>query len=192
MTDVMWAYRVTQVAWAVWFGSWLIAASWSSKAERRSRSILDLVHRLVIAAGAFLLFVQPRWRTGEAALWNRGAVIAWVCVGMTIAGLATTWWARITLGRLWSGAVTRKADHRVVADGPYRIVRHPIYFGLIVAVAGTSLMLATGAGFAGAALIAAGLVVKARVEERFLRRELGDAQYAAYARRVPMLLPFVW
>jgi protein-S-isoprenylcysteine O-methyltransferase Ste14 len=113
-------------------------------------------------------------------------------VGATVSGFAFSWWARIVLGRLWSSSVTRKTDHRIVTTGPYRVVRHPIYSGIIVAVLATAGIRGTAAGCLGAALIVLGLFVKARVEEGFLRRELGEQQYIDYARRVPMLVPFRW
>jgi protein-S-isoprenylcysteine O-methyltransferase Ste14 len=123
--------------------------------------------------------------------WQPGAAPGWAMVGATVAGLAFTWWARLHIGRLWSSSVTRKADHRVVDTGPYAIVRHPIYTGIIIAALATSLLPPTVETIAGAACIALGVYVKARVEESFLREQLGEDAYAAYARRVPMLVPFL-
>jgi protein-S-isoprenylcysteine O-methyltransferase Ste14 len=110
-------------------------------------------------------------------------------VATTISGFAVAWWARITLGRLWSGSVTRKVDHEIISAGPYRMVRHPIYSGLLLSVAATAALRGTVAAVLGAAAIGIGLFVKARVEERFLRSELGRERYDGYARRVPMLVP---
>lgn len=104
-------------------------------------------------------------------------------------GLAFAWWARLHLGRLWSGTVTAKAEHHVVDTGPYRLVRHPIYTGLLLAILATMVAKGTVWGIAGAVLVIVGTVIKAKLEERFLRGELGSA-YDDYARRVPMLVPF--
>ena len=109
--------------------------------------------------------------------------------GIAVAGLAFAWWARIHLGTLWSGRVTRKAGHRVVDTGPYGIVRHPIYTGLIAAMLATALLRPGPFGIAGIALIALSFVIKYRLEERFLMEELGP-EYAAYRKRVPALVPF--
>ena len=82
-------------------------------------------------------------------------------------------------------------DHEVVRHGPYRLVRHPIYAGLLLHTIGACL--ATGnALFAAGSLVVTLplLVLRARTEERMLRRELGSA-YDAYAREVGMLIPFV-
>ena len=106
-----------------------------------------------------------------------------------LAGLLFTWWARIHLGRLWSSSVTRKADHHVVDTGPYRIVRHPIYTGIILASLATAAMRGTALAWLGACVMTTGWVIKARLEEEFLREQLGAETYAKYARRVPMLVP---
>ena len=178
-------------AWILWFASWLLAASWSSRVERRSRSEADVVYRLLTAAGALLLFgLHPPWRWAGTELWRLGNAGAWTLAAVTISGFAFAWWARITLGRLWSSSVTRKVHHEIISAGPYRVVRHPIYSGILLSVAATATMRATAAALVGATAIGIGLIVKARVEERFLRSELGSDRYDGYARRVPMLVPF--
>jgi protein-S-isoprenylcysteine O-methyltransferase Ste14 len=100
------------------------------------------------------------------------------------------WWARIYLGRLWSGSITRKEGHNVVDTGPYGIVRHPIYTGIIAAAIATAVAIGGLHAILGAVLLIAGYWLKARLEERFLRAELGAETYDSYRRRVPMLVPF--
>ena len=112
-------------------------------------------------------------------------------MALIAAGIAFAWWARIHLGRLWSAQITRKADHHIVDTGPYGLTRHPIYTGMLIAVLATMAAKGTLLGIAGALLIAASFYVKARLEERFLREELGAEAYDGYSRRVPMLVPFV-
>jgi protein-S-isoprenylcysteine O-methyltransferase Ste14 len=96
----------------------------------------------------------------------------------------------VSLGPLWSGNVARKDDHRVIDTGPYGIVRHPIYTGILVAVFATCAAKGTVWGIAGAAIIALGLWMKARLEEDWLSRELDPGSYHAYRRRVSMLVPW--
>ncbi len=93
------------------------------------------------------------------------------------------------LGRLWSGSVTLKPDHRVVDTGPYRLVRHPIYTGLILSALATAAEKGTVLGLAGFASIVLGFWIKAKFEEGFLRQELGREAYDSYAARTPMLVP---
>jgi protein-S-isoprenylcysteine O-methyltransferase Ste14 len=100
------------------------------------------------------------------------------------------WWARLHIGRLWSSSVTRKSGHHIVDTGPYRLVRHPIYSGVSLSAIATAAIRGTAQGVLGAGLLILGFYVKARLEERFLRDELGPA-YDAYACRVAMLVPFL-
>ena len=95
------------------------------------------------------------------------------------------------MGRLWSGYVTLKEGHRVVDTGPYALVRHPIYSGITFAALATAALRASPAGFFGIALIAVGLAMTAKIEERFLREQLGLESYDAYSRRVAMLVPLI-
>jgi protein-S-isoprenylcysteine O-methyltransferase Ste14 len=112
-------------------------------------------------------------------------------VAVALAGFIFTWWARIHLGRLWSSSVSRKAEHHIVDTGPYRIVRHPIYTGIILASVAAAAQRGTAPAWLGTGIMTLGWYIKARLEERFLRDELGPDTYNAYARRVPMLVPFM-
>lgn len=171
--------------------AWLAAAGWSSPSTRRRRLRNEVAYRLPTLLGAILMFgLHKSWPSAEVVLWRTSPVVGWTLATVTMCGFALTWWARIVLGRLWSSGVARKADHSIVTAGPYRFVRHPIYSGIILAALATAAAKGNGAACLGAALIVLGLSIKARVEEAFLRDELGEAQYDAYARRVPMLVPF--
>ena len=79
------------------------------------------------------------------------------------------------------GEITRKADHHIVDTGPYGLTRHPIYTGLLLAVLATMAAKGTLAAIAGTVLIVASFYVKARLEERFLREELGAGPMTATA-----------
>lgn len=180
---------VFAVLWIAWIVSWTAAAFWSSRAEKRALSWQTAVYRTAIVAGAVLLTPRAARRLAVAPLWDVGYDGAYALAALTLAGLLFAWWARIHLGRLWSGSITRKQDHRVIDTGPYALVRHPIYTGLIFALFASAIAQGTGTALAGAALIAFGLWLKARAEERFLAAELGADAYDAYRRRVPMLMP---
>lgn len=175
--------------WIVWIASWIAAALWSDRAAKRPGVSSELLYRGVTLIGAFLLFSTSRVRPGPFGLWIVSDAFAWALVWAAVVGFLFCWWARIHLGRLWSGWVTKKADHRIVDTGPYAVVRHPIYTGLILSVVATAAMKGTLLALGGAALMTLGFWIKARLEERFLREELGADAYDAYRRRVPMLVP---
>jgi protein-S-isoprenylcysteine O-methyltransferase Ste14 len=176
--------------WLAWLVSWILAAFWANRTEKRAFTWQTVIYQIAILVGAALLSPWMERRLHMQRLWHVGYAGAWLLVLLTLAGLLFAWWARIHLGRLWSGSITRKEGHRVVDTGPYALVRHPIYTGLIFALFMTAIAVATIGALVGAALIAFGLSFKAQIEERFLTAELGADAYGAYRRRVPMLIPF--
>jgi protein-S-isoprenylcysteine O-methyltransferase Ste14 len=177
--------------WAAWLMSWIVASLWSNRTEKRAGIGAELFFRALFYCGAILIFGFPSSRHYYPQLWSLGDAFNWTLVALTAAGLLFAWWARIHLGRLWSDWVVKKADHHVVDTGPYRLVRHPIYLGLIFAAFATAIERGTSFAMLGAATIAVAFYIKARREERFLRAELGEDSYGAYARKTSMLVPFV-
>jgi len=175
--------------WAAWLVSWAVAATWSNRTMARPRLRSELGYRVTTVFGGALVFLSGRGFDLRYRLWDTPPNVSWCLVGLTAAGFALCWWARIHLGRMWSSSVTRKADHHIVDTGPYAVVRHPIYTGVIMAAAAMAALKATPVAFAGWALMILGFWFKARLEERFLRAELGMDAYDGYARRTSMLLP---
>jgi protein-S-isoprenylcysteine O-methyltransferase Ste14 len=175
--------------WDAWALSWIAAMVWSRRTAARPPALSQLVHWLPTIIG-FGLLAFGSYATNFAPLWRLPDAAGWVLTGVCAGGLLFTWWARISLGSLWSGSVSRKIDHTVIQSGPYRLVRHPIYTGLIAAALAQGALIGMWANLLGALLLAFGLWLKARLEERFLGRELGEAAYAEYRRRTPMLAPF--
>lgn len=182
--------RVIVGLWVAWALSWLASAAWSNTTEKRAGMARELPYRLVLAVGGVLFAIPAHGYEGSLRLWQVDRAEAWACAAVLALGFAFCWWARVHLGRLWSGRITRKADHRVVDTGPYALVRHPIYTGILVAVLGTVVAKGTVLGVAGAVLLTVGLWMKARLEEEWLRSELGVDAYDSYRKRVPMLVPF--
>ena len=176
--------------WAGFAISWLVAAVWSGKTERRVGMKGELGYRIALIAGGLALLPRAHGYHGPMRLWFVTFDEAWVCIALLAVGFAFSWWARIQLGALWSGWITRKADHHVVATGPYGIVRHPIYTGILLAVYATAAAKGTILGVLGALVVTLGLWMKARLEERWLREELDPGAYDDYRRKVPMLVPF--
>lgn len=180
------------ILWGLWLLSWLLAATWSARTVARQPHSQRLLHITLLSAGVILLFWPP-----AAPTWLRRrllplpAWVAWGAVGLLLAGFAFAWWARVHLGRQWSANVTLKADHSLVRSGPYRMTRHPIYTGLLLATAGTVVIQDDVAAILGLCLILAGLVVKIRQEERLLGTHFGAA-YATYRTEVPALIPRPW
>lgn len=185
-------YRLAFPAmWGAWAVGWYVA-SFGTKRTVRLESLASRLGHVVPLCIAAWLMANPRPSLGflDERFIAATSEWFWICVGITAAGLLFTVWARIHLGRNWSGAVTVKEEHTLVTTGPYALARHPIYTGLILAFLGTTLALGNGRGVLAFLIATVALVRKLRVEEAFMQQTFGDA-YTAYQSRVRALIPFV-
>lgn len=186
-----WPTKMLALIWLAWVASWVIASFWSGRTRTHVRTLDSWAYRLPILLGALLLMPPTARLFGATPLYDPGTSGTLLLTLVTVLGIAFTWWARIHLGRFWSNAITHKEGHRIIDSGPYGLVRHPIYTGLITAILATGLAVASWPALVGAALISFGEWQKARMEEGFLSAELGEEAYRSYSRRVPMIVPFL-
>lgn len=175
------------LVWLLWAVSWIAAALWRGREVARAPAGPTWGWLLLAGIGFAALFGEPppRWHR----LYAPPPALGWALVLLVAGGCAFAWWARLHLGRLWSGGIVAREGHRVVESGPYALVRHPIYTGLLAGALGLAALRATPLAFAGFCLLALAFAGKARVEERFLEAQLGAAAYRGYRARVPMLVP---
>jgi protein-S-isoprenylcysteine O-methyltransferase Ste14 len=179
---------------AVWLG-WLVywwAASRNVKSTVRREGWPSQLLHIVPFLMAAVLFCVPdvpiaflRERVVPMTEWP-----FWLGLFVTGVGLLISVWARLHLGKNWSGTITIKKGHELVTSGPYAFVRHPIYSGLLLGFLGTALAIGDWRAVLAFALAAGALWRKLRVEERWMRQQFGDA-YERYSRRVAALVPFV-
>ena len=172
------------IGWAAFWIYWLVAAlsvksgrvPWSR--ELPVRAAIAAVVVVLVRLGAFRgdgLNSDP-WRSA-------GGLVVFGT------GLSFAIWARIHIGRNWGTPMSQKNEPELVASGPYRLVRHPIYAGILIAGIGTAVGL-SWAWLIAVALAGAYFVYSATVEEHNLARQLPDI-YPAYRRSTKMLVPFV-
>lgn len=175
--------------WLCWLVYWFIAAR-SAKKTVRSESAASLAGHLVpLVIAAWLLWGRPlptSFLGGK--LVPPGATVWLIGVVAVAAGLAFSVWARLWLGRNWSGVVTVKQGHELVRGGPYRYVRHPIYTGILLAFAGTAIARDEWRGVIAVAIAWFALWRKLRVEESWMVDRFGDA-YRRFQAEVPALIP---
>jgi protein-S-isoprenylcysteine O-methyltransferase Ste14 len=115
--------------------------------------------------------------------------LRWAGITLTALGVAFSLWSIVTLGRHYDLVLEVHQDHELVRRGPYALVRHPVYTGLALHFAGACLATGNLVLIAGTLLVSyPAFYARARTEERLLRDQLG-AEYDAYAREVPMLVP---
>ncbi len=162
---------------------------WSALMSTRVREWTFAV--IVISLVAAVLLATWASSFGWAAMGARAAAVA--CGEVLIAGgVALRVWAILTLDRFFTFVVGISDDHRVIRDGPYRIIRHPGYAGALLALAGFGVALANWLSvLVLVTLPAAAFAVRIRVEEAALVSALGQ-EYQEYARRTSGLIPGVW
>jgi protein-S-isoprenylcysteine O-methyltransferase Ste14 len=157
-----------------------------TKQDKSTLGVLWLVIMVSIAAG---IYVGAHW---PAARLPNGHMFAFVGVALFVAGLLLRWWAIITLGRFFTVDVTIEKDHELVERGPFRLVRHPSYTGVLLAFVGFALTLRNWAALLIILVpIFAAFIRRMNVEEEALSRALGS-RYADYMRRTKRLVPFVY
>jgi protein-S-isoprenylcysteine O-methyltransferase Ste14 len=175
--------------WIVWWLSWIALAFGTKKTLQRETFGSRLSYAVFAFAGIWILFFGQHLRGPlMAAVLPDWPWIGWLGVGITLLGFAVTYWARWTLGRNWSSNVTVKVAHELVRTGPYRVVRHPIYTGLMVATGGTAMTLNQCRGVVAFVLVWISFTIKRMKEEEFMRQTFG-AQYDEYARTTGAIFP---
>jgi len=184
-------YRdVIGLLWLAWAVYWLISSVRIKAAVRRESLASRLAHVIPLLVGAVLIGARELpWLPLTLRLWPHSLTAYWIGLALLVAGLAFACWARVHLGRNWSGSVTVKEGHELIRSGPYAYVRHPIYTGLITAVLGTAIVSGTVRAALGLVIIALSLLGKLRTEEGFMR-ETFPGEYQRYSADVPALIPF--
>jgi protein-S-isoprenylcysteine O-methyltransferase Ste14 len=177
---------VFAVGWGVFWLYWLVAAfsmkkgrvAWSR--ELRIRAVIVVIVILLIRFGAFRgqgVNNPDPWRASFG-------LVLFAC------GLGFAIWARVHLGRNWGTPMTQKNEPELVTSGPYRLVRHPIYSGILVAGVGTAVAL-NWLWLTVFALAGIYFLYSATVEERYLTEKFPD-NYPAYKRSTKMLVPYIF
>jgi protein-S-isoprenylcysteine O-methyltransferase Ste14 len=185
----MYLYWANASMWLAWLVYWFVAALFVSSRKFTEGHFSRLLHTIPLGIGFWLIF-----HGGGASVVGRlvkSPLIRWVGTALAVFGLSFTVWARVHLGKYWSGIITLKEDHKLIRTGPYQLVRHPIYTGFVVAALGSALAIGTGDALIGFGLILAALVFKIHREEAVLIHEFGD-EYRVFQTEVAALLPFVW
>ncbi len=188
-------YRIVSAGFACAWGAlvvvWIVGMFFSKPTARHS----SYASRLVLFGPALVVYllavshaIPISWL--ELRVWPQTHATAGAGLALTMLGCCFAIWARVTLGSNWSSMPNVKREHELIVRGPYRLVRHPIYSGLLLGVAGAAV--ATGRLVLILAFFLAFVTyfVKMRQEEG-LMLETFPEDYPAYRRRVKALIPGV-
>jgi len=173
------------VGWAAFWIYWFVAA-FSMKRGRRSWSRFMRVRVLMVILVILL--------THAGVFRNHGLhsnpLREGIGLALFVLGLSFAIWARLHIGRNWGTPMSQKNDPELVTSGPYRLVRHPIYSGILAAGVGTAVAL-SWLWLIFVVLTGTYFIYSATVEERYLTGEFPDT-YPEYRRSTKMLVPYIF
>ena len=189
---MLWLYEsFLPVVWIGFLLYWQIKAT-NTKTTQRLEPAASRILRAVTLLIAIVLLSIPRiplpWLYVQ--LWPSGFLPFWLGAALTVAGLLFAVWAREHLGRNWSHSVTIKHGHELITTGPYAVVRHPIYTGILAGFLGMAIAISQVRGFLVVVLIFIVFWLKLRKEEEWMRSQFGET-YATYARQTAALIPYL-
>jgi protein-S-isoprenylcysteine O-methyltransferase Ste14 len=185
------ALQYINAVWGLVAIYWIVGMVRAKPTVRRESILSSALHVALGCAAVFLVWGPATdigffsHRVTSAAAW-----VQWLGLAATIGGCAFAIWARASIGANWSSMVTVKQNHELILHGPYAVVRHPIYSGFLLALAGTAIAVGEIRAFIGLGLAFIGFLLKSAAEERFMREEFSD-EYARYSQRVRRLIPFI-
>jgi protein-S-isoprenylcysteine O-methyltransferase Ste14 len=178
-------------SWVVFIAYWFVSAFFAKRSVRgQKRRFGTNALRMELVIAVLVLFRLPwarahlGWQADFALFWP------WVGAALTLVGITFAVFARVYLGRNWGTPQTLRRDHELVSSGPYQLVRHPIYAGILLALFGTALAYGP-LWFIMLFGVGAFLVYSTYVEERDRCARFPDA-YRRYRARTKRLVPFIW
>ena len=182
----LWLFVAPWCVFALW---WAVRALGAAKSVHKESLASTHEPSAVLCRGrrapgvqSALAVVSSRWRASET--------LAIAALVVEVCGIAFAIWAREHLGKLWSGRVTLKEGHHLVDTGPYRLVRHPIYTGILVGISAVVMVRGKLSAVLALPLFLIGIARKIEAEEQLLSAELGD-EYAVYRAKVRAIIPFI-
>jgi protein-S-isoprenylcysteine O-methyltransferase Ste14 len=175
--------------WFIFVAFWIASAFFVKRTKTKQPLPHRLVYLVLTALAVLLLNGSVRMFNWNRTVLGHTTGIRIIADVLAVAGLIIAMSARIMLGGNWSARVTLKEDHELIQGGPYRVVRHPIYSGLLLMILGTAVIGGQVGGFIALAICFVGFWMKLRQEEALLSQHLPG--YSDYMRRTKALVPFV-
>jgi protein-S-isoprenylcysteine O-methyltransferase Ste14 len=182
-----WSAWATVLVWVAFIIYWNAAATGAAPNLSAEPPKSRLVH-VYLLWGCILLALAVRFPPLDRRWLPASPAIAAIGLATQASSFLLAAWARRHLGRNWSGAIATKVDHQLVRTGPYRLVRHPIYTGMLGMFLGTALASGELHALIALAVIVLAYVRKIRLEEQRLAEVFGAA-YDDYRRSAWSLVP---
>jgi protein-S-isoprenylcysteine O-methyltransferase Ste14 len=178
---------VNGILWGIWLAVWIVLAKSVNKTKRSESASSRWMH-LAPTGFAFFTVFTPQFL--PARFFSENLEVTELGNLITAIGLAFAIWARVHLGRYWSGVVTLKEGHRLIRTGPYRFARHPIYTGMFAGFIGSVMVSGKISSLVAVLILIAAYARKVKLEEKILLNQFSE-EYAQYKREVKAIIPFI-
>ncbi len=176
-------------AWIALAIYWAISALSVKRMKYIAPMQVRVIQLAFLIPGCYLLFKHhTKILLLDMRVLPNSAAVAAIGVAVVWSGIAFAIWARYVLGSNWSSQVAIRENHELIQRGPYRLIRHPIYSGILAGAWGTAIAIGQLGAFLGVVLITLGLAYKGKQEELRLREVFGPA-FDAHIQRTGMFLP---
>lgn len=177
------------VVWVL-LGMYVAFAVFRIRDTKQRQSLFSRLPHIAALIIAFILLLESKVHLGvlDGRFLPISQTDIWAGIGLTACGIALAIWARYCLGANWSATITIRSNHFLVRIGPYSRMRHPIYSGLLLAIAGTALTQGEWRGLLALATAVIAWAIKAKKEESWLQDEFG-VQFDEYRQSTGFLLP---
>lgn len=176
--------------WLLFVAYWAVAAAGVKRSVggRPWRREIGLRVVLILLIVGLLQSRSLRLFLAEAQRHvSHSAILGWIGAALCLLGFSLAIDARRHLGRNWGMPMARKEQPELITSGPYALIRHPIYTGLILAMVGSAIAVNI-LWLPGLVLVSAYFLYSARREETVML-QLFPEQYPAYRARTGMLAP---
>jgi protein-S-isoprenylcysteine O-methyltransferase Ste14 len=180
-----WLFPVVWWSFAVY---WFISARWARKIKINEPPGVRLAYQTVAWVAAAIIVFHGQIGILNHQLWPQNQLTFFIGAALLLAGLGFAIWARIHIGQFWSATVALKEDHQLIRSGPYALVRHPIYTGILTGLLGTAIALGQLNGCVALTTLHLIFLWKSRREEHLMIQAFGE-EYIQYRRQVPAFLP---
>ena len=186
------------IIWLIFFAYWAgeilyeLATRRTKKVEKREPLAVALSSRLTLWIAIFLVlttFAQKYYPFGASFLPS-SFIIAYAGFAVGLCGIFFAIWARIMLGGNWSADAVLKKGQTLVKNGPYGIVRHPIYTGITIGIAGSAIAENTVTGLVAIFFVVLFSYFRIKDEEKLMKEKFGS-NYADYAKKVKAFVPWI-
>jgi protein-S-isoprenylcysteine O-methyltransferase Ste14 len=182
-----------RLTWLAVIAYWLLAARSAKPTQMQEPLAIRVLVYWLPLVFAVLLLGPGDW-FGRSWLREQfvphATAVYVVGLALAMAGAALAIGSRAMLGRNWSATVELKQGHELITRGPYRVVRHPIYTGLLLLFLGNAVMVGDWRGLFAVAIVLASFWRKLKVEETWLARRFGG-EYQQYQARTKALIPAI-